>query len=62
MVQQRVKYAYTAVEITRTSTGEPTTKMLQDMNKLGDGGYRFVAVFPLPPEQAFILMEQQRDA
>jgi hypothetical protein len=61
MAQQKVKYGYTAVEMRPTSTGE-TTKILQDMNKLGDGGYRFVTVFHLPPDQAFILMEQQRDA
>jgi len=56
MAQQKVKYGYMAVEMRPTSTGE-TTKMLQDMNKLGDGGYRFVTVFHLPPDQAFLLME-----
>jgi hypothetical protein len=61
MAERKVKYGYMAVEMRPTSTGE-TTKILQDMNKLGDGGYRFVTVFHLPPDQAFILMEQQRDA
>jgi len=62
MPEIKKRYGYYTVEVTRSSgPGEPTTAMVQTLNKLGEAGYHFVSLISYPTGDAYILMEQERD-
>lgn len=61
MAEHKKTYGYQAVKIAEGGgPGDPTTQMLQQMNKCGDGGYRFVGVFQMRSD-SYVLMEQERE-
>ncbi len=59
MPEKKATYEYFAVLIEVTSAvGDPSNGLMQQMNNLGSGGFRFVGTVDLTPSQRYVVMER----
>ena len=63
MAENKTKYEYAAIPVAVSSAvGDPSNGVIQQMNKLGEGGFRFAAAFALTPSESYLLMERKKEA